>query len=234
MADYGKTMRTLWQTMKMLWQHYYSIVYVDPRYEHYDTVQYWTTLDNLFLFCWCTKVQDFIQSIKHKVNMDRTVRTHSVAILKEFMDQIHVWATEQLQPLSDRSQLYSDLIKGHLLDLHTASVEFLLKEWTHLIRMFEMLAFSTMAWNLWTRCLSWWSWSWRTSWLLQCLCTTSSWSILCIRPCRQVIGWWTSRFSCQTRKDGSSVSTIEKGLIYDVSQPHSSYSLLRALTNFQV
>ena len=57
-TDYGETMRILWQTMKTLWQtrktmkplwntmtdydrlwqHYHSAVYVDPHYEHYDTV----------------------------------------------------------------------------------------------------------------------------------------------------------------------------------------------------
>ena len=36
------------------------------------------------------EVQDLIQSIKHKVNMDGSIRTHSVAMSKELMDQIHV------------------------------------------------------------------------------------------------------------------------------------------------
>jgi hypothetical protein len=108
--------------------------------------------------CWqgnpvqSAEVQDLIQSIKHKVNTDRSVRTHSVAMSKEFMDQIHVWAIEQLQPLSDKSRSYTDIIKDLLLGSHTAPVEFSLEEHTHLTRMLEMLAFSTVAWNLWTRC----------------------------------------------------------------------------------
>jgi hypothetical protein len=46
--------------------------------------------------CWqgnpvqSAEVQDLIQSIKHKVNTDGSIRTHSVAMSKEFMDQIHV------------------------------------------------------------------------------------------------------------------------------------------------
>ena len=36
------------------------------------------------------EIQYLIQSIKHKVNMDGSIRTHSVAMSKELMDQIHV------------------------------------------------------------------------------------------------------------------------------------------------
>lgn len=74
--------------------------------------------------------------------------------------------------------------------------------------------------------LSWSSWSRRTSWLLRCPFTTSSWSILGIRSCRQVTGWWALRFSCWTRRGGSNMSTREKRLICDVSQSHSSCSLI--------
>jgi hypothetical protein len=98
------------------------------------------------------EVQDLIQSIKHKVNTDGSVRTHSVAMSKEFMDQISVWATEQLQPLSDRSGSYTHIVEGLLLGSHTTAVELSLAERAHLTRMLEMLAFSTTAWNLWTRC----------------------------------------------------------------------------------
>ncbi|KIK72296.1 hypothetical protein PAXRUDRAFT_799465 [Paxillus rubicundulus Ve08.2h10] len=84
--------------------------------------------------------------------MDRSVRTHSITMLKEFMDQINVWATEQLRPLSNRSRSYTDVVNGLLLSLHTTPVELSLEEHTYLTRMLEMLAFSTAAWNLWTRC----------------------------------------------------------------------------------
>ena len=62
--------------------------------------------------CWqgnpvqSAEVQDLIQLIKHKVNMDRSIRTHSFTMSKEFMDQIHVWATKQLRSTS----WYSDLL----------------------------------------------------------------------------------------------------------------------------
>ena len=81
------------------------------------------------------EVQDLIQSIKHKVNTDGSVRTHSVAMSQEFMDQIHVWATEQLQPLSDRSRSFTNIVKGLLLGSHTEPVKFSLEERTHLTRM---------------------------------------------------------------------------------------------------
>ncbi|KIK73848.1 hypothetical protein PAXRUDRAFT_20439 [Paxillus rubicundulus Ve08.2h10] len=71
---------------------------------------------------------------------------------KEFMDQINVWATEQLRPLSNRSRSYTNVVNGLLLSSHTTPVELSLEERTYLTRMLEMLTFSTAAWNLWTRC----------------------------------------------------------------------------------
>ncbi|KIK92541.1 hypothetical protein PAXRUDRAFT_792387 [Paxillus rubicundulus Ve08.2h10] len=108
--------------------------------------------------CWkgnpvqSAEVQDLIQLIKHKVNMEGSVRTHSVAMSKEFMDQINVWATEQLRPLSNRSRSYTNIVNSLLLSLHMTPVELSLEERTYLTRILEMLTFSTAAWNLWTRC----------------------------------------------------------------------------------
>ncbi|KIL00306.1 hypothetical protein PAXRUDRAFT_770033, partial [Paxillus rubicundulus Ve08.2h10] len=51
-----------------------------------------------------------------------------------------------------RSRSYTNVVNGLLLSSHTTPVELSLEERTYLTRMLEMLAFSTAAWNLWTRC----------------------------------------------------------------------------------
>ncbi|KAG1885796.1 hypothetical protein F4604DRAFT_1573111 [Suillus subluteus] len=85
--------------------------------------------------CWegnpaCSaEVQDVIKSVRHKTNSEGSDRTHSIAMSKGFMDRILTWVHKCCP-----SETYMALLR------------------TLITRIVMYQAFSTTAWNLWTRC----------------------------------------------------------------------------------
>ncbi|KAG1840392.1 hypothetical protein F4604DRAFT_1598900 [Suillus subluteus] len=85
--------------------------------------------------CWegnpaCSaEVQDVIKSVRHKTNSEGGDRTHSITMSKGFMDRILTWVHKCCP-----SETYMALLR------------------TLITRIVMYQAFSTTAWNLWTRC----------------------------------------------------------------------------------
>ncbi|KAG1895580.1 uncharacterized protein F5891DRAFT_1194102 [Suillus fuscotomentosus] len=77
------------------------------------------------------EVQDVIKSVRHKTNSEGADRTHSIAMSKGFMDRILI-----------------RLLEGDT----TATDNLTLELRTSITRAVMYQAFSTTAWNLWTRC----------------------------------------------------------------------------------
>jgi hypothetical protein len=95
------------------------------------------------------EVQDIIKSVKHKTSSKGRGRTHSITMLKGFMDQILAWThklclQETFLGLM-RSVLTADTTR-------TGGTELLTMEACALITKITMYkAFSTTAWNLWMK-----------------------------------------------------------------------------------
>ncbi|KAG0705255.1 hypothetical protein DFH29DRAFT_997044 [Suillus ampliporus] len=99
------------------------------------------------------EIQDIIKSIKHKTSSEGGDRTHSIAMSKGFMDRILAW-TCKLCPQETflglmRSVLAADTTR-------TGGVELLTVEARASITKITNQAFSTTAWNLWTRSACFW------------------------------------------------------------------------------
>jgi hypothetical protein len=95
------------------------------------------------------EVQDIIKSVKHKTSSEGGDRTHSIAMSKGFMDRILAW-TQKLCP----QETFLGLIRSVLTadTTRTGGMELLTMEARALITKITMYqAFSTTAWNLWTR-----------------------------------------------------------------------------------
>ncbi|KAG2353059.1 hypothetical protein BDR07DRAFT_1383578 [Suillus spraguei] len=106
--------------------------------------------------CWegnpasSAEVQDIIKSIKHKTSSEGGNRTHSIAMSKGFMDQILAW-THKLCPQETFLGLMRSVLAAGTTRM--AGTELLtLESHALLTKMTMFQAFSTTAWNLWTRC----------------------------------------------------------------------------------
>ncbi|KAG1906357.1 uncharacterized protein F5891DRAFT_1138182 [Suillus fuscotomentosus] len=105
--------------------------------------------------CWegnpasSAEVQDIIKSVKHKTSSEGGDRTHSIAMSKGFMDRILAWTHKLCPPKTFlglmRSVLAPDTTSTELLTLESREL---------LTKMTMYQAFSTTAWNLWTRYLN--------------------------------------------------------------------------------
>ncbi|KAG1901248.1 uncharacterized protein F5891DRAFT_1144993 [Suillus fuscotomentosus] len=105
--------------------------------------------------CWegnpasSAEVQDIIKSVKHKTSSEGGDRTHSIAMSKGFMDRILAWTHKLCPPKTFlglmRSVLAPDTTSTELLTLESCEL---------LTKMTMYQAFSTTAWNLWTRYLN--------------------------------------------------------------------------------
>ncbi|KAG2082120.1 uncharacterized protein F5147DRAFT_660578 [Suillus discolor] len=103
--------------------------------------------------CWegnptsSAEVQDIIKSVKHKTSSEGGDRTHSIAMSKGFMDRILAWTHKLCPP-----ETFLGLMRS-VLAADTMSTEPLTLESRELLTKMTMYqAFSTTAWNLWTRC----------------------------------------------------------------------------------
>ncbi|KAG1781061.1 hypothetical protein EV702DRAFT_1193898 [Suillus placidus] len=103
--------------------------------------------------CWegnpaCSaEVQDVIKSVRHKANSEGADRTHSVAMSKGFMDRILTWIHKR-HPRETYTGLVRMLLEGDKLATDNLTLELR----TSITRVVMYQAFSTTAWNLWTRC----------------------------------------------------------------------------------
>jgi hypothetical protein len=100
------------------------------------------------------KVQDIIKSVKHKTSSEGGDRTHSISMSKAFMDRILAWThklclQETFLGLM-RSVLATDTTRTGGVELLTVEVCASITK----ITMYQ--AFSTTAWNLWTRSACFW------------------------------------------------------------------------------
>ncbi|KAG1759372.1 hypothetical protein EDD22DRAFT_849297 [Suillus occidentalis] len=94
------------------------------------------------------EVQDIIKSVRHKTNSDGGERTHSVAMSKSYMDRILAWADTVCPRLN-----YISLVRAVISDDSGFSEKCLtLESRTLYTKILMNMAFSTTAWNLWTRC----------------------------------------------------------------------------------
>ncbi|KAG2041203.1 hypothetical protein BDR03DRAFT_1007530 [Suillus americanus] len=93
------------------------------------------------------KVQDVIKSVQHKTNSEGADRTHLIAMSKGFMDRILTWVCKSC-PSETYMALDRMLLKGDT----TATDNLTLELHTSITRIVMYQAFSTTAWNLWTRC----------------------------------------------------------------------------------
>lgn len=93
------------------------------------------------------EVQDIIKSVRHKTNSDGGERTHSVAMSKSYMDRILAWADTVCPRLN-----YISLVRAVISDDSGFSEKCLtLESRTLYTKILMNMAFSTTAWNLWTR-----------------------------------------------------------------------------------
>ncbi|KAG1883365.1 hypothetical protein F4604DRAFT_1920566 [Suillus subluteus] len=103
--------------------------------------------------CWegnpacLAEVQDVIKSVRHKTNSEGADRTHLVAMSKGFMDRILTWVRKCCP-----SETYMALVRMLLEGDKTATDNLTLELRTSITRIVMYQAFSTTAWNLWTRC----------------------------------------------------------------------------------
>ena len=93
-------------------------------------------------------VDDVMAVIKNKVNTEGAVRTHSVAMSKEYMEKMHTWS---------RSVCHLDLPIEFIRLAMAGSVvpppgkDLYLDEHTAITRHLEQIAFCSTAWTIWTR-----------------------------------------------------------------------------------
>lgn len=92
-------------------------------------------------------MQDVIKSVRHKTNSEGADRTHSIAMSKGFMDRILMWV-HKCWP----SETYVVLVRRLLEGDTTATDNLTLELCTSITCAVMYQAFSTTAWNLWTRC----------------------------------------------------------------------------------
>jgi hypothetical protein len=93
------------------------------------------------------EVQDVIKSVQHKTNSRGADRTHSIAMSKGFMDRILSWIHLRCQ-----RETYIGLVRMLLEGDKMATNNLTLEMRTLITQMVMYQAFSTTAWNLWTRC----------------------------------------------------------------------------------
>ena len=93
-------------------------------------------------------VDDVMAAIKNKVNAEGAVRTHSVAMKKEYMEKMHTWS---------RSVCHLDLLIQFIQLAMAGSVVpppgkvLYLDKRTAITCHLEQIAFCSTAWTIWTR-----------------------------------------------------------------------------------
>ena len=92
-------------------------------------------------------VREVIKSIKNKLSADGVNREHSLAMKREDMDKIFTWAQSDCPEI--RSALH--FINAMLTKEPTAKMHMTDEVEHQVTKRLEFLAFTSMAWILWTR-----------------------------------------------------------------------------------
>ncbi|KAG6329830.1 hypothetical protein ID866_9259 [Astraeus odoratus] len=94
------------------------------------------------------EVNDILVAIKHKANADGAVRTHSVAMKKEYMECMLTWS-KSLCPLDIAFHRVLCIITDSAPPSLSETLDMPTRTW--ITRHLEQLTFSATAWTLWTR-----------------------------------------------------------------------------------